>query len=296
MLEIKEVYKSYDKTEVLHGISLTVKPGEIHGLIGENSAGKTTLIKCVAGIYKADKGIITVDGEQIYDNPKAKRMIGYVADYNEYIAAYTPAKMAKMYQRFYPTFDMEKFNALNDIFCLPLEKQIRSFSKGQKMRLAIMLEIALCPKYLIMDEPASGLDPSAKAQMYKLLVKEAEENGVGILISSHNLDSLEKLCDSITMIHDGVAQHQVSVEEMQNLLAKVHVVFENGADTALYECPDILQISNVGSIYTLLIRGYDENMRAKLQEWGAGFIEESKLTMEEVFISLQQDRKAGGSA
>ena len=294
MLEIKEVYKSYDRAEVLHGISLTLKPGEIHGLIGENSAGKTTLIKCIAGVYKADKGTITVDGEQIYDNPKAKRMLGYVADYNEYIDIYTPAKMAKMYQQFYPTFDMEKFNVLNDIFGLSLNKQIRSFSKGQKMRLAIMLEIALCPKYLIMDEPTSGLDPSAKAALYQLLVKEAEESGMGILISSHNLDSLEKLCDSITMIHEGKAQHQVSVEEMQNLLTKVHVVFENGADKALYECSDILRLSNVGSIYTLLIRGYNENMRAKLQEWGAGFMEESKLTIEEVFIYLQQDRKAGG--
>ena len=88
MLEVKDIYKSYNKTEVLHGISLEVKPGEIHGLIGENSAGKTTLIKCITGVYKADKGEILIDNEVIYDNPKAKVQIGYVADYNEYIRFY----------------------------------------------------------------------------------------------------------------------------------------------------------------------------------------------------------------
>ena len=93
MLEVKNVYKSYDKTEVLHGVSLELKPGEIHGLIGENSAGKTTLIKCITGIYKANSGSIKVDGQDVYDNPKAKSCIGYVADYSEYIQTYNAQKI-----------------------------------------------------------------------------------------------------------------------------------------------------------------------------------------------------------
>ncbi len=291
MLEVKNVYKNYDKTEVLHGVSLELKPGEIHGLIGENSAGKTTLIKCVTGIYKANKGKIVADGESVYDNPKAKRIIGYVADDNEYVPAYSPEKMANMYQCFYPQFDMDKFNSLNDIFKLPLEKSIRSFSKGQKMRLAIMLEIARKPKYLILDEPAAGLDAVAKAALFELLVKEAEENQVGILISSHNLKTLEMLCDSVTMIHQGKTEYQASVEDMKKLLSKVQVVFENGADAGMYACEEILHISNTGSIYSLLIRRYDDKMKAKLKEWGAGFVEESELGLEELFVALEQHRE-----
>lgn len=291
MLEVKNVYKSYDKTEVLHGVSLELRPGEIHGLIGENSAGKTTLIKCITGIYKANSGSIQLDGQNIYDNPNAKSMIGYVADYNEYIQTYNAQKMVKMFQRFYPEFDTEKFNALNEIFELPLEKMISALSKGQKMRLAIMLEICHKPKYLIMDEPTSGLDPVAKEALYQLLIKEAEENEVGILISSHNLTGLEKLCDTVTMIHSGTVEKQLSVENMKHTLTKVNVIFENGANPALYHYDSILQISNVGSIYTLLIEEFDASTETLLKEWGASFMEQAPLNLEEVYVALAENRK-----
>jgi len=291
MLEIKDVHKSYDKTEVLHGISLSVNPGEIHGLIGENSAGKTTLIKCITGIYKSDSGNVLVDENAVYDNPNAKKIIGYVADYNEYIGFYSPARMAKMYANFYPTFDMEKFNSLNGIFELPLEKSISSLSKGQKMRLAIMLEIAKKPKYLILDEPTSGLDPVAKEAFYKVLVQEAEENEIGVLISSHNLSGLEKICDSVTMIHRGTVERQMSMEGMKEVLTKVNVVFEGGANTALYNRKDILRLSNIGSIYTLIIKDYSEETEKELKALGASFIEPVSLNLEELFITLEENRK-----
>lgn len=291
MLEIKELYKSYDKTEVLHGISLEVKPGEIHGLIGENSAGKTTLIKCATGVYKADTGEILLDGEPVYDNPKAKSVIGYVADYNEYIRFYTAIKMAKMYQRFYPSFDIEKFNDLNGIFEIPLEKSIGSLSKGQKMRLAIMLEIAKKPKYLILDEPTSGLDPVAKEAFYKVLIQETEENEIGVLISSHNLAGLEKICDSVTMIHQGKVERQMSMDGMKEVLTKLHVVFEGGAGPALYNRKDLLHVSNVGSIYTLIIKEYDVDKEAELKALGASFVEPVALSLEELFVTLEENRK-----
>ena len=290
MLEIKDIYKSYEKIEVLHGISLEVKPGEIHGLIGENSAGKTTLIKCATGIYKIDKGEILVDGDAIYDNPKAKVKIGYVADYNEYIRFYNAIKMVKMYQRFYPEFDVEKFNYLNDIFEIPLEKAVSSLSKGQKMRLAIMLEIAKKPKYLILDEPTSGLDPVAKEAFYRVLIKEAEENEIGILISSHNLMGLEKICDSVTMIHQGKVERQMSMDSMKDVLTKVNAVFEGGAAPALYNRKDLLRISNVGSIYTLIIKDYNADKEAELKDIGASFIEPVALSLEELFITLEENR------
>ena len=291
MLEIKDVYKGYENTEVLHGISLEVKPGEIHGLIGENSAGKTTLIKCATGVYKTDKGEILLDGEEVYDNPKAKQKIGYVADYSEYIRFYSSKKMVKMYRSFYPDFDTEAFNSMNKIFELPLEKAISSLSKGQKMRLAIMLEIAKKPKYLILDEPTSGLDPVAKDELYKLLIQVAEEGETGILISSHNLNGLEKLCDSITMIHEGNVERQMSIDDMKSVLTKVNAVFENGADPKLYERKDLLRISNVGSIYTLVLKDYSEMTMEELKALGATFIEPVSLTLEELFITLEENRK-----
>jgi ABC-2 type transport system ATP-binding protein len=277
---------------VLHDVSLTVMPGEIHGLIGENSAGKTTLIKCAAGIYRTDKGDITYDGEPIFDNPAVKERIGYVADYNDYIKYYTVSQMVHMYEDFYPKFNKEKFNDFNQIFQLPVNKRILSLSKGQKMRLAFMLETAKEPDYLILDEPTSGLDPVAKAKFFELLINEVEQREIGVLISSHNLDGLERICDSVTMMHQGVVERQMSMEDMKSQLTRLNVVFEGGAGKGVYDLPEILRISNVGSIYTMVVKEYNEGFSKKLYKLGASLVEPVDISLEELFVVLEETQAA----
>lgn len=296
MLEIKNVYKSYNRNNVLKDISLNVLPGEIHGLIGENSAGKTTLIKCVAGVYKADKGEILYDGKPIYDNPEVKERVGYVADYNDYIKYYTVSKMVHMYETFYPGFNKSKFNEFNQIFKLPVDKRILVLSKGQKMRLAFMLETAKEPDYLILDEPTSGLDPVAKAKFFELLINEVEQREIGVLISSHNLEGLEKICDSVTMMHQGEVEQQMSMEDFKSTLTRLNVVFEGGADKKVYEMPEILRIRNVGSIYTMIVKEYSEAFAGKLYKLGASLVEPVEISLEELFVVLEETKEESGKA
>lgn len=296
MLEVKNLYKGYNKVPVLEDISLTVVPGEIHGLIGENSAGKTTLIKCVTGIYKPDRGSILYDGMPVYDNPEVKERVGYVADYNEYIRYYTVTRMVHMYECFYPKMNKEKFNEYNQIFKLPVNKTVSSLSKGQKMRLAFMLEVSKEPDYLIMDEPTSGLDPVAKAKFFELLIREVEQQEMAVLISSHNLNGLESICDSVTMMHQGKVERQLSMEDMKSELTKLNVVFEGGASKSLYDMPQILKIRNVGSIYTMVVKEYNEAFAGKLKEKGASLIEPVELSLEELFVVLEESRDADENA
>lgn len=291
MLEVKNLYKGYSKIPVLRDVSLTVTPGEIHGLIGENSAGKTTLIKCVTGIYKADQGSVTYDGKEIYDNPEVKERVGYVADYNEYIAGYSVTKMVHMYECFYERFNKQKFNEYNAIFKLPVNRKISSLSKGQKMRLSFMLEVSKEPDYLILDEPTSGLDPVAKAKFFELLISEVEGRNIGVLISSHNLDGLERICDSVTMMHKGEVERQLSMEDMKGELTRLNVVFEGGASKKVYDLPQILKISNIGSIYTLIVKDYDEKFVGELRKNGASFVEPMEISLEELFVVLEESRE-----
>lgn len=293
MLEIQNIYKSYDKKKVLEDVTLTVKPGEIHGLIGENSAGKTTLIKCVTGVFKTDQGKISFDGNEVYDNPEVKARIGYVADQNEYIRYYTVSQMVHMYEVFYENFSKEKFNGFNQLFKIPVNQRVLSLSKGQKMRLAFMLETAKQPAYLILDEPTSGLDPVAKAKFFELLISEVEENNIGVLISSHNLDGLEKICDRVTMLHEGKVEKQMSMDMMKGELTKLNVVFEGGAGPAVRQMPQILKISNVGSIYTMVVKDYGEALKEEFRKNGASLIEPVEISLEEMFITLEESRGKG---
>ncbi len=289
MLEIKDLRKGYNKTKVIKGVNLSVEKGEIHGLIGENSAGKTTLIKCAVGVYKPDEGEVLYDGKPIYDNPTIKEKVGYVADSNEYIGLYTVSRMVDMYEDFYPKFSREKFNEYNEIFKLDVKKRIHSLSKGQKMRLAFMLETSKQPEYLILDEPTSGLDPIAKAKFYELLINEVEHNDIGVLISSHNLEGLERICDSVTMLHKGVVDRQMSMDDMKCELTQLNVVFEGGANKKVYDMPEILRITNVGSIYTLIVRDYDEDFASKLKANGASLVEPLDISLEELFVVLGEN-------
>jgi ABC-2 type transport system ATP-binding protein len=197
-----------------------------------------------------------------------------------------------MYEDFYPRFNKEKFNDFNQIFQLPVNKRIMSLSKGQKMRLAFMLETAKEPDYLILDEPTSGLDPVAKAKFFELLINEVEQREIGVLISSHNLDGLERICDSVTMMHQGVVERQMSMEDMKSQLTRLNVVFEGGAGKGVYDLPEILRISNVGSIYTMVVKEYNEGFSKKLYKLGASLVEPVDISLEELFVVLEETQAA----
>ena len=286
MIEINNVSKSYDDKEVLRNISLNIQQGQIHGIIGENSAGKTTLIKCIAGIYKPNDGSITLDGRNVFDNPEANERIAYIADVPDFMPLYSVSKIVDMNRRFFDRFDVEKFNSLNELFKIPMKSIAMSMSKGQKMRLNIMIQMAKNADYILMDEPSSGLDPLAKKSFFNILVNEVEKNNTGIFISSHNLDGLERVSDVITMINKGVSDNNVVLEDIKNRMSRINAVFPDGVSDDIYKDENILNITNTGKIYSMIINDYSENMNSKLKRMGASFIEKTELTLEEYFIAV----------
>ena len=286
MIKINDVTKRYEKKTAVSNVSLQIDKGQIHGLIGENSAGKTTLIKCIVGIYTPDEGSITLDGNDVYDNVDAKKRLAYVGDYAQFVPFYTASALLKMYARFYDTFSIDKFNKYNEIYKIPLKSVANNLSKGQKMRLNIMLEMSKGAEYIIMDEPASGLDPIAKTQFFDMLIREVEENGTGIFISSHNLQSLEKICDVVTVMHQGEIESNVAVNELKSKIKRVQAVFEKGVSDEDLVNAGFEHVSHTGSIYTMNSKEEDESIKEKLKTLGASFIEVTDLSLEEYFVAL----------
>ena len=291
MIKINDVTKRYEKKTAVSNVSLQIDKGQIHGLIGENSAGKTTLIKCIAGIYTPDEGSITLDGKDVYDNVDAKKRIAYVGDYAQFVPFYTVSAVLKMYARFYDSFSVDKFNKYNEIYKIPLKSVANNLSKGQKMRLNIMLEMAKGAEYIIMDEPASGLDPIAKTQFFDMLIREVEENGTGIFISSHNLESLEKICDVITVMHQGEIESNVAVNELKSKIKRAQAVFEKGVSDEDLVNAGFEHVSHTGSIYTMNSKEDEESIKEKLKTLGASFIEVTDLSLEEYFIALGENKE-----
>lgn len=284
MIEIINGYKSLGDKEVLKNINLKVEQGSIFGLIGPNGAGKTTLIKSMMGIYKLDKGEIKVKEEPVFENSKIKGVMGYVTDENNLLDYFTLKDAVKFYSLSYKSFDENRFYELNKIFQLPEKKSIRKFSKGMKMRLSIMLNLSIMPEVLVMDEPTNGLDPIVKREFINILLEDVAERGTTVLISSHNLGELERICDSIAIINNGEIKYSNSIEKMKETIRKIQVVFKNDAPSDLGEWNEIIKVEKVGRVYNIVTKDYSKEFLDKLNSCEILFQEEIDLTLEDMFI------------
>ena len=290
MFEVSGLYKAYDNdVDILKNMNIKVEKGTIHGLFGHNGCGKTTLIKCLNGIFKPDKGVVLLDGESVYENKAVKEKIGYVADSNQFFPGYKIERLIKFYQGMYPKFDRKDFDKLNEVFGLNTKKKVKQLSKGQQMRLAFMLAMAQHPEVMILDEPTSGLDVIAKKNLLDILVTTVENDDMTVIISSHHLTDLEKICDTLTLMKDGSSFVDDEMEGVTGQVKKYQVVFPNGAPKEFYHLEGTLHISNLGSVYTIVLQEEPEGFMEQMTGLGSVFTEEMDCTLEEAFIYLNEE-------
>ena len=180
MIEIKNLSKSYGDKLVLKNLSIKIEDGKIFGLVGINGAGKSTLLRLISGIFEANTGSILVDGEEIYDNENKKKDIFFLPDEPYYGINTTPLNLIDLYQEFYDFNKQEYLNYL-EIFKLPLNKKMHTFSKGMKRQVFVSLALAIKPKYLLLDEAFDGLDPLARLTFKRAIIDLVEEKQTTII-------------------------------------------------------------------------------------------------------------------
>ena len=288
MLEIRNVYKSYDKTEVLHDISFEVQENSIHALIGENNAGKTTLLKILAGIYRADKGSILYDGELVFDNPAVKQKVAYVADQGAFLRGYSVRRIIKLYQTMYPSFSLDLFEQMNRNLSVDTGSIVQTLSKGTTAKLAFMLALSCGGDYLLLDEPFSGVDAESRRYMMDTLIRETEKRELSVLISSHDLGELEKVCDTITVLKAGRVLKTADTDQVLNTFVKVTAAFEGEAPKDMEDLKGVIEISHVGNIYTVISDMDSEKTEKVLKKYGATQVERIPIGLEEASLLLDR--------
>lgn len=284
MIEVNNVSFEIDNKKILNDINLKIPEGKIYGIIGPNGVGKTTLLRCLTGIYETTTGFIKYDGKNVYDNPNVKEIIGYVADENIIHPNFRVNEIIKFYKYSYKMFDEKKFKELNEIFKIPERKFIFQLSKGMKMRLSIMLALSIHAKYLILDEPTSGLDAILKNKLLKIFVDEVYDNNTTIIISSHHLNELERICDDVAILDNGVISYENSLENMKNKIRKIQVAFDEPVCEEDLNLKGIFKISKLGRVFTIITDEYGDEFIKKLNKFKPLFIEEIDLSLEDIFI------------
>lgn len=284
MIEINNLSFEIDGKQILKDINLKIEEGKIFGIIGPNGVGKTTLLRCLTGIYDATSGNVSYDGQKVYDNPEVKNKIGYVADENIMQTNFKVREILKYYKYSYTNFDEKKFDKLNEIFKVPTNRFIFQLSKGMKMRLSIMLAFSLNAKYLILDEPTSGLDAILKNKLLKIFADEVFENNTSIIISSHHLGELERICDDVAILDEGIISYENSVENMKKKIKKIQVAFNEPVYEEDLTLKGIFKMSKVGRVFNIITDEYDEEFINSLKKFNPLFIEEIDLSLEDIFI------------
>lgn len=230
MVKVQGLEKSFDDFKTLDGLDLNIEKGSIYGLIGINGSGKTTLIKLLTGVLRKDKGEITIEGKDVYDNEELKLRMGYIPDDLYFFGSYTVSNMAAFYKQIYPNWNQERFDKMIAAFELPKNRKIGKFSKGMQKQAAFALVMSTMPDYLILDEPVDGLDPIVRKRIWKLIVSDVADRQMTVLVSSHNLRELEGLIDSVGILKGGKVIYEKSdldeLEAQGGLLSLEDLFFE----------------------------------------------------------------------
>ena len=202
ILEVKNLTKKYADFTLDH-VSFSIPKGTIMGLIGENGAGKSTTIRAILDLIHKDDGTVTFWGQKLSSTKQLKEDIGVVFDDINFYETLTAAKVGKISQTAYKQWDERLYRGYLNRFLLPADKEIKTFSKGMKMKLCIAVALSHKPKLLVLDEATSGLDPVMRDDILDIFLEFVQDEGHSIMISSHITTDLEKVADNITFIHQG---------------------------------------------------------------------------------------------
>ena len=285
MIQVNNVVKTFDGFRALDGLTMTVEKGSIYGLVGPNGAGKSTILRHITGIYRPDSGSVLVDGQPVYENPEVKAKISVIPDELYYFQSASTRDMMKFYRGLYSGFDDKRYQTLKEAFPEVDEKQpIRRLSKGMQKQSAFWLALCCQPEVLVLDEPVDGLDPVMRRQVWSLLMGDVAQRGTTVLISSHNLRELEDVCDHVGILSHGKVLLERSLTDLQDNVVKLQVAFEAPGLPKLPEDLNVLHTSQVGRVYTLIVRGNPAEIKKRMAVYSPILMEALPLSLEEIFI------------
>jgi ABC-2 type transport system ATP-binding protein len=220
LVEVKDLKKSYDLKEAVRGISFKIKDNEILGLLGPNGSGKTTTIGMMLGLLKPSNGEIIIDGKKIEDNRiEILKKINFISPYIELPKKLTVKQNLIVYGKLYSVPDIKKrIEYLSEKLRLEdlLNRITGELSSGQKNRVSLAKALINNPKILLLDEPTASLDPEIGDFVRTFLENYKKEKKISILLASHNMNEVTRLCKSILMMKDGIIIDSGSPEELIN--------------------------------------------------------------------------------
>jgi len=292
MTEYALVARGVSKTfhggvRALDGLDLEVARGSIFGLLGRNGAGKTTAIRVLMGLLRADTGEAYVLGEDLWACDAAHRArVAYVSQSGRLFGNWTLEDHARYLAHFYPRWDGAYARALAKRIEVPWDRRVRTLSGGQSRKVSSILALAAHPEVLLLDEPAAGLDPVARRELIDALIDALTAGETDtVLLSTHIVSDLERIAESVGFIHRGRMLRSDSLDVLKETMRRVQVVFDEGVPEG-FSVPGALHSFREGPVITAVAQLRSEEDLVPVRALPGARVNVFPLGLEDIFIEL----------
>jgi polyether ionophore transport system ATP-binding protein len=295
LISISGLVKTFGRSRALNGLEMSVRAGELHGFLGPNGSGKTTTIRILLGLMRADAGEIKLlGGDPWHDAVQLHSKLAYVAGDVKLWANLSGGEVIDLLGALRGGFDPQRRADLIQRFELDPTKKCRTYSKGNRQKVALVAALAADVPLYILDEPSSGLDPLMET-VFKSCVRELREDGKTVLLSSHILSEVEELCDRVTIIKQGRTVESGSLAELRHLTRTSISVETAQPISGLADLPGVhdAQVDGSRARFDVDTSTLDEALR-HLTRFGVRNLTSSPPTLEEIFLRHYGDESAEG--
>ncbi len=293
IIETTQLSRRYWRTEALRDLTLAVPTGSVFALLGANGAGKTTALKVLMNLLPPTTGsarVLGVDSRSLGERERAQ--IGYVSENQKLPVWMTVRQLLDYCRPFYPTWDPALENNLLAQFDLPPERKLKHLSRGMLMKAALLSTLAYRPKLLVLDEPFSGLDPLARDDFVRGVLEASELGDWTVLVSSHDIEEVERLADNIALLEAGRLKFSETTESLLGRFRRMEVTVTGAAQLGA-PAPGWLELDQKGGLVRFIATNYEPNAteRACRERFPDGAVTADPMTLREIFVTLARETR-----
>jgi ABC-2 type transport system ATP-binding protein len=294
IIETTRLARRYGRTEALRDLNLVVPTGSVFALLGANGAGKTTAIKVLMDLLPPSAGearVLGVDSRRL--GPAQREQIGYVSENQKLPLWMTVRQLLDYCRPFYPTWDAGLEGRLLTQFELPGERKLGHLSRGMLMKAALLSSLAYRPKLLVLDEPFSGLDPLARDDFVRGVLEASELGDWTVLVSSHDIEEVERLADHVALLEAGRLQFSETTEALLGRFRRVEATLAGDSAQLGSPPPGWLELERKGGLVRFVDTRYEREAteRACRERFPDAAVTAQPMTLREIFVALSRENR-----
>ena len=297
IIETHNLTRRFGRNEAVHDLTLAVPEGSVCALLGSNGAGKSTTIKVLMNLLIPTSGsarVLGVDSRKLGE--KERTQIGYVSENQQLPLWMTVRQLLDYCRPFYPTWDRALEKTLLAQFALPEDRKLKHLSRGMLMKAALLSSLAYRPKLLVLDEPFSGLDPLVRDEFIKGVLEVSATGGWTVLVSSHDIEEVERWCDRVALLDGGRLQIDDATESLQARFRRMEVSLQGGA-AKLDSLPrNWLGVEQASALVRFIESRYerDTTERACRERFPDAAVTAQPMSLREIFLALARAGRTEG--